>query len=372
VFVTDIVTPYMAVVFEALARQCDLTVVFCSNTGTRAMPWTFGSGLPFKHRVIDGLTIRRDNPDATDYYLSPRILRTIAAARPEAVVAAGYSVPTLYAAIYCTTHRKPLIIHSDGTSASENALSRIQAVARSVLLPRASAAVANSAPAADRFREMGVAPDRLFMARHSTRLEPMWQAAEDRDYDVDGPLTVLMVGRLIPRKGVDRLLRAARAASDRGARIAVRLVGSGPDEDELRGLAAELSLTEVEFAGFVDQDGLPDHYAAADVFVFPSLDDPFGFVLLEAMAAGLPAVTSPLAGATTDLVEDGVNGLVAHPDDTDGIADALVRLAGDQELRARIGRAAYATTRERTPDAAAAGYVRAAAHALSHPGPAVP
>ena len=370
-FVTDIITPYMAVVFGELARQSDLTVIFCGDSGTRAMPWRFESGLPFPHRVIGGLTIRRKNPDATDYYLSPRILSAIASARPDGVVAAGYSIPTLYAYMYCAARRRPLVIHSDGTSASETALNRLQERAREFLLPRASACVANSEPAADRFREMGVAEDRLFLARHSTNLEPLWKIGRERSYEGEGPLRLLAVGRLIPRKGFDRLLRALQLACERGADIKLTLVGSGPSEGELRALASELGLDErVEFAGFVDQDGLPAHYAAADAFAFPSLDDPFGFVLLEAMAAGLPAVASPLAGATPDLVVDGANGVVADPDEADATAGALARLAADRDLRERLGQAAHATTLSRTPAAAAAGYVQAVTHAIEHPGSA--
>jgi glycosyltransferase involved in cell wall biosynthesis len=369
--VTDIITPYMAVVFGALAGQSDLTVIFCAGTGTRAMPWRFEEGLPFPHRVVGGLTIRRRNPDATDYYLTPRILFAIASARPDGVVAAGYSVPTVYAYMYCASRRRPLVIHSDGTSASETGLTWVQEKARAFLLPRASACVANSEPAAARFREMGVAEDRLFLARHSTNLEPLWKIGRDRSYEGEGPMRLLAVGRLIPRKGFDRLLRALRLACERGADITLTLVGLGPSEDELRALTSELGVDErVEFAGFVDQDGLPERYGAADAFAFPSLDDPFGFVLLEAMAAGLPVVSSPLAGATPDLVVDGANGLVADPNEIDATAGALARLATDRGLRERLGQAAHAATLSRTAAASAAGYVQAVTHAIEHPGSA--
>ena len=75
------------------------------------------------------------------------------------------------------------------------------------------------------------------------------------------------------------------------------VVGSGPEEAALRALTADLGLVEaVEFLGFVDQPGLPAVYEAADAFAFPTLDDPFGVVLLEAAASGLPLVASPFGG----------------------------------------------------------------------------
>jgi glycosyltransferase involved in cell wall biosynthesis len=318
--------------------------------------------LRFEHEVVSGLTIRRRNPDATDYYLSPRIARAVFRHAPEAVIAAGYSIPTAYAWLYCALRRRPLLIQSDGTSATERNLSRGQRLARRVLLPRAAACVANSGPAAERFREMGVPRHRIFMAPHSTDLAPMWEAARRRDYGGGRPLRLLTVGRLIPRKGLDRLVRATAKAIDRGTAVELRLVGNGPEEAPLRALARELGIGDsVELAGFVDQDALPSAYEAADAFAFPTLEDPFGFVLLEAAAAGLPAIASERAGATADLVADERSGLVVDPDDVDAVAAAIVRLASDPYLRERLGRAAHEATLTRTPEGAARGYVEAVA-----------
>ena len=100
-------------------------------------------------------------------------------------------------------------------------------------------------------------------------------------------------------------------------------------------------------------------YRQADVFAFPTLDDPFGMVLLEAVASGLPVVASPFAGATGDLVEEGRNGFVVDPGDGRGWAAALVALATDPALRRRLGLRSAESTRTRTPDRAADVYTRA-------------
>jgi glycosyltransferase involved in cell wall biosynthesis len=103
------------------------------------------------------------------------------------------------------------------------------------------------------------------------------------------------------------------------------------------------------------------------VFAFPTLDDPFGIVLLEAAATALPVVASPYAGATLDLVEDGATGFILDPDDTAGWARALAELARDPDLRWRLGARGHQATLERTPARAAEGYVEAVRHALGHP-----
>ena len=86
--------------------------------------------------------------------------------------------------------------------------------------------------------------------------------------------------------------------------------------------------------------------------------------MLEAAAAGLPLIASPWGGATADLVDDGVNGFVIEPTDTKAMTAALARLATDPALRSRMSGAAHEATRSRTPDASAAGYLRAVQSAL--------
>jgi glycosyltransferase involved in cell wall biosynthesis len=356
--VTDIPTPYMLEVLKALGSLVDLTVTFCAQTGSRGMPWAPGEELPFEHQVIDGLTLRSDAPDRPDYYLSPRVLSALAKSRAEAVISFGFSIPTAYAAMYCRLRRAPLIIYSDGTSEYESSLGRHQLMARAILLRAASACVALSKPAAARFAELGVRPERVFLAPHSSTLDRLWRVAEDREYERGEGITVLTAGRLVRHKGVDKLLAATAEARRRNAEIRLVVVGTGPEEVRLRRLAAELDL-DVEFAGFVDHAEMPARYADADVFAFPTLDDPFGIVLLEAAAAGLPLVASHHAGASWDLIADPRDGLIVDPSDTAAFAGALVDLSQDPLRRRALGERAHAATLGRRPLDSAQGYASA-------------
>jgi phosphatidylinositol alpha-1,6-mannosyltransferase len=363
-FVTDIPTPYMLEVLDALAGMVDLTVLFCAQTGSRAMPWSQSGRHRIRHQVIDGLTIRSGAPDAADYYLSPRIFAALARSRPDAVISAGYSIPTVYAAVYGRLRGSPLIIYSDGTSHYERNLGRHQFLARAVLLRAASTCVAKSRPAAERFMELGVAPDRVFLAPHSSTMDRLWKIARERDYECPERFTVLTAGRLVPHKGVDRLLVAAARVERGHPRIRLVIAGSGPESERLRRLAEELGLEDVQFRGFVDHADMPELYAEADAFAFPTFDDPFGIVLLEAAAAGLPLIASWHAGAAWDLIGDASAGVIVDPADAAGFAAALGSLAGDAARRRRLGRWAHQATLDRSPLDSARGYVSAIENAL--------
>ncbi len=162
-------------------------------------------------------------------------------------------------------------------------------------------------------------------------------------------LLVLCVGSLEHRKGTDILARAWPTVS-RGAPTA-RLLMVGPHDlaDPFLGgvterLGDHLGRTAV-MAGRVD-DPL-DLYQAADVFVFPSRNESFGNVLVEAMACGLPCVAADIAGVTGGIVTGGADGIVVPPEDPDALGRALASLLADGNLRSHLGEAAAQTVDER-------------------------
>jgi glycosyltransferase involved in cell wall biosynthesis len=141
--------------------------------------------------------------------------------------------------------------------------------------------------------------------------------------------------------------------------VSLTIVGSGPQQGELEALARNLGVRGIRFAGFVDQDELPAYYAAADVFAFPTLEDPFGIVLLEAAASGLALVASEHAGATLDIVKDGESGLMFDPPDEHALSELIAKLADSPTLVRELALAAHNVARLRTPDRTAEKYVSA-------------
>ena len=154
----------------------------------------------------------------------------------------------------------------------------------------------------------------------------------------DHKFVLLHVGRLAAEKGVHRILDAFRIARALLPVGSVRLViaGGGPDEAALRRAAPP----DVTFLGVLDHKrALPELYASADAFVFASLTETLGLVVLEAMASGLPVIATP-AGGVADHLRDGENGLAFPANDVDAMAHAMVRLAMDEKLRKDLARGA--------------------------------
>ena len=140
-----------------------------------------------------------------------------------------------------------------------------------------------------------------------------------------GPLRLLFVGRLRYYKGLDTLLYALTHMPE----VRLAILGEGPMRGEWELLSQALGLAErVTFVGDVDDAELPGWYQRADVFVLPAnaRAEAFGTVLLEAMASGLPCITTELRTGTSWIVQDGVTGLVVLPEDPGALAQAIERM----------------------------------------------
>lgn len=161
----------------------------------------------------------------------------------------------------------------------------------------------------------------------------------------DGPLRVLNVARLAPVKGHAVLLEALALAAADGVEIELDVVGDGPLRDELPRRAAELGVAgRVRWHGAVGADVVREHYARAEAFCLPSFAEGLPVVALEAMAAGLPVLATRIMGVP-EAIRDEQEGLLVTAARPDELAAALVRLARDPQLCARLGAAALARAR---------------------------
>lgn len=153
---------------------------------------------------------------------------------------------------------------------------------------------------------------------------------------------VLTVSRLVPRKGIDTVLRALPRVAEQLSDVSYLIGGDGPDRARLEALTRRLRLTKrVRFLGVIPHEMLYRYYNACDVFVMPSREDPpyvegFGIAFLEANACGKPVIGAR-TGGIPDAVRDGETGLLVEPDDEEGLAAALLQLLVNQNLATRLG-----------------------------------
>ncbi|MBM7567588.1 glycosyltransferase family 4 protein [Paenibacillus sacheonensis] len=169
-----------------------------------------------------------------------------------------------------------------------------------------------------------------------------------RQHGLEGKYMILSVGRLVTRKGHDRVIQAMPAILKQIPHAVYVIVGDGPDRERLELLARKTGVMDVVlFVGSVSgSEQVNDYYNLADQFIMVSRElesgdaEGFGIVYLEAASAGLPVIAGRSGGAS-EAVQDGVTGLLVDPESLEEIAGSVVRLASDAALRNRLVRDGY-------------------------------
>jgi glycosyltransferase involved in cell wall biosynthesis len=228
---------------------------------------------------------------------------------------------------------------------------------RNRLLARADALVSMSSDLTAEFRDGGVPAERIHLIPQTVEIARFRPAAP-----ADRPalrkklglpeqgLIVVFTGRLVSYKGLPALLDAWKGLAPRHPGATLVLVGAGGVdvyncEEALRRFVREHGLEDrVIFTG--SRTNVEEYLQASDILAFPTENEAFGISLIEGMACGLPSVSTTVGGVKDILAHD-VNGLVVEPGNSGQLGAALDRLLRDPDLRARLGRAAARTVRER-------------------------
>lgn len=303
---------------------------------------------------------QRSRPGRTPITVPRGIGGTLSRARPDCVVSWEYGPATLRALAWARRRGVPLVIFSELTPWSDPGLSALQRRVHRALAPRAAGFIVASSQGKERVRSMGVDPARTEVALQNADLEHIRLAPGPGA----GPVRILAVGRLVPAKNLDGLIRAFAEAGFGEGEAELEVRGIGPLAGELAELADGLGVP-VRFPGPATPRELGDVYASAGVLALVSSYEPFGVTLREGAAAGLPLIASERAGATGDVAVEGENAIVVDPDDRMGLVDALRRIVREPELRERLAAGSRAVTERHPPDADVEAWERAILRAAS-------
>lgn len=324
VIVTNLPTPYRIPLFNALSRRLArrdwrLTVVFLVR-GYARRKWDMDEkNIEFEHEFVEG---RHTVVGEALVAFSPALFRSLRRLRPDAVIVGSMGFPALWTAVYSILHSVPFVLWSGETRTQATRRRDYFGMRRSIrrLLARlASAGLAYGSEARDFLMELGMSTDRITIAINTVDTKFFLTSAKDRlPHD---KIRFIYVGHFTPLKGLHALLEAY-SSLDSG-RAELHFVGEGEEEPRLKEIVANKKISGVTFWGFRQKDELPRLYGMADVFVFPSYYDVWGLVCVEAMACGLPVLSSRHAGCTRDMVQEGLNGFTIDPDDVKDMTDKM-------------------------------------------------
>lgn len=338
-FLTTYASPYRVQFFDELGKHCDLTVLFSDRIAAqkhRDAGWFVKGDGSAKfvqlEKQVGSLGKKALCLDVLDWLKKPF----------DVIVVCGYSSPTFMLAIgYLRARRIPFYMEVDGGLVRQDSAFKRWYKRQLV-------------GSADRWLSTGKATDAYlayYGADRSRMLRYPFSSLREGDILDDIPTQeekyalrqklgieaaqmLLTVGRMdFHGKGLDVLLKSAAQLSEEAE---VYLVGDTPSE-EILALQKELKLKNIHYVGFCGKEALAEYYRAADVFVLPTRSDVWGLVINEAMACGLPVISTDRCVAAMELVRDGVNGYVVPAGNPEALAEKLNRIL--EEDRAAMGRA---------------------------------
>jgi glycosyltransferase involved in cell wall biosynthesis len=362
--VPPVPVPYREPLFRSLSERgvIDPRVVYlaASQTGWDQPPDWFAGREGYPSEVLAGWQqSRRGRSPVT---VARGLGAALGRADPGCIVSWEYGPATWRALGWCRRHGRPLVIFSELTPWSDAALSALQLRVHRLLAPRAAGFIVASSQGAERLGRLGVDRGRVEVALQSADLPPLL-ALPPRAARGDGPVRVLVVGRLVPDKNLALLLDAFAAAGlDSDAELVLH--GTGPLEASLTAHAARLGVPTL-FGGPLAPAALPAAYADADVLALVSTYEPFGVTMREGAAAGLPLICSRRAGAAGDVAVEGENAVLVDPSNRDEVAAALRRLVREPELRERLAAGSRTVTARHPPEADAEAWERAVLRAIA-------
>lgn len=328
-----------------LTRLGHEVVVFTTRKRAR---WQTVESEEVRDRVqkVNGFVVRRisPGPEIGVVPLMPSFLPTLTGEEIDIIHAHNFfTAHSFYCAMASKARRIPLIITQHNDQLPSHLVRRFLYTLDGLTfgkyaLSQAKKIIALTNDIKLHLLQMGADENKLEVipnAVDTKRYSPNKRNLLEKKWGISNPV-ILFVGRLVEEKGIEYLLYAFSQVVKKFPEAKLVIIGEGPKERELMSLQRKLRIPNVFFLGAVENSIIPNIYVGADVVVLPSIREPFGNVVTEAMASGKPVIGS-YVGGIKDTVIHGVTGYHVQPKNSGQTSGFLLKLLGDPTLREQMG-----------------------------------
>lgn len=327
VLITNIPAPYRETIHEMVSKTLNhqYTVVYCDQKEPNRA-WSFGLG-DYKHLFLQRRMLAYKG---RFIHFNPDVWERLNELNPDIVITAGSFNPTmLIAFVWSLIKRKKHIPMTDGWLQSEKTLSFIHRWIRQLVYRYSSAYIGASKHSLELYKSYECNEAKLFQS-HLCANNDLFslETSVEKQYDL------MFSGQFIERKMPLFFAEIAKLIKEKRGKCTALILGSGELKEKFLSKLDEYGIY-AHYAGYVSQDELPHYYTSAKIFLFPTLQDPWGVVANEAMAAGTPVITCENAGVAGDLVLHDQNGFVL-PLDAKLWAEKVILLLDDPVLYNRL------------------------------------
>ena len=342
--VTNIPNQYRIPLFNEVNKQfsdagLSLKILFGSIGYARRKNKIDMKECRFDYEVLNSSGFDLGDNEKT-YFTYAGLRKAIRREQPDAIIVGGYSVVTIRLWLRSFFRKTNYIIWSGSVHRSGYYDSWIRWQVRKLVTHRAAAYIAYGSKAKEYLMDLGASEKKIFISMNTVDTTFFTQRTDEirASLKPDNKFHFTYVGFITVRKNLMKLMEAAKLLAARRIDFVIDLVGDGEDKSLFENFVKENGLLKmVNFVGFVQKNEVPSWLARSSCFVFPSEYDIWGLVVNEAMAAGLPCISSVRSGVTTDLVKDGETGFAVDFSDAEIVSEKMNWLIDHTADAKRIG-----------------------------------
>ena len=356
ILLTNAPAPYRLPIYKIISQayKDDFLVIFAAKLEENRS-WVL-TDFNFKHFFLkenikpkkDGFNFIHNNPD---------VWLKLKEFDPDVIITTGFNPTHLYSWVFSVLYGKKHVCMTDGWLESEKHLSVIHRLVRRVVIKTSHAFIGASKNSLDLYRSYGAKEEKLFQShlcidnKHFKNNNSL----KERRYDL------MFSGQLTERKLPLFFAEIVKKVSKEIPNLKILILGDGPMKQELLS-KLDGSGIDYHYAGFVAQEELPKYYSNARLFLLTTRVDAWGVVVNEALASGVPVLTTPYAGVVNDLLIDGQNGYVLEVD-SGAWSSKVVKILNSPYLWRTLSQNAKESTKEFNFYNAANGIINACEYA---------
>ncbi len=344
--ITNIPNPYRIPLFNELNIQLrekgmQLKVIFAAETYSRRKFVIDLNDCKFDFAFLGSGQISFGNSEKTTFRYG-NLSEVLQNENPDRIIVSGFSLATMKVWWYTRFKNAKFLIWSGSVTTKGKGAGFLRSLQRKFLAAYSAAFVVYGKRAGKYLESLGAPAEKIFKALNT--VDTAFFSQKTAELKGNGSLSdnkhrLSYVGYLSKRKNVSQLLVCIRKLADVRQDFTLDLIGDGDNKTDLQRQVVELKLEDyVRFPGFKQKEELPEYYAKTDVFLFQTGFDIWGLVLNEAMAAALPCIASPNAGAVDDLIDEGRTGFIVDFDNVELVLEKINFLLDNKEQAKTIGK----------------------------------
>lgn len=341
----NIISPYRVPFFEGLTRHpsIDLSVYFCAKTH-KNRKWDILESNKYNYNVLSGKTFEFLG---IIYHINPVIISKLIKRRYDIVIISGNTDFTTQAAFITSKLLKtPTILWSEGIESAQSLLGKVINPLTRYIVRNVDAVVVPGTISRDFHIKMGASQKKIFIAPNIVDNKRFMQKSSKikkdkerlkQELNIRNKKIILFVGQLIKRKGVEYLIKAYKRVKDEYDDVCLVIIGDGVLKKELEEICIKEDIKDVHFTGWVPEEQKIIYYSIAELFVLPTLKDLWALVINEAMACGLPVISTKAAGCAVDMIIPSENGFIVDAGNIDQLYSAMKEIILNEELARKMG-----------------------------------